>query len=84
MENKRHATLLRHVVGNPFCPYEKPFSWSSTVVQLAEAVYRNNDCRLPLSDALEEQGHAELAEHFRKEEWHPKGCWVLDLVLGKT
>ncbi len=35
------------------------------------------------SDALLEAGHAELAEHFQKESWHPKGCWVVDLVLGK-
>jgi hypothetical protein len=29
-------------------------------------------------------GHAELADHFREEQHHPKGCWVLDLVLGKS
>jgi len=28
-------------------------------------------------------GHAELAEHFRGEEWHPNGCWVVDLILAK-
>jgi hypothetical protein len=83
MENKRHAELLWHIVGNPFHPNENSSSWSSTVVQLAESLYQNNDCRLPLSDALEEAGHAELAEHFRKDEWHPKGCWVVDVILGK-
>jgi hypothetical protein len=78
------SSLLRDIFGNPFRPYPKPPSWSSTVVQLAESLYQgNNDCRLPLSDALEEAGHVELADHFRKEEWHPKGCWVVDLVLGK-
>ncbi len=36
-------------------------------------------------DALLEAGHPELAEHFRDaKEWHPKGCWVVDLLLGKT
>lgn len=78
-----HAALLRHIIGNPFRPYPAPSSWPSTVVQLAESLYQGQDCRLPLSDALEESGHQELAEHFRREEWHPKGCFALDLVLGK-
>ncbi len=25
---------------------------------------------------------ARVAEHFRKS-YHPKGCWALDLILGK-
>jgi hypothetical protein len=32
----------------------------------------------------EVRGHAELAEHFRQERWHPKGCWAVDLILAKT
>jgi hypothetical protein len=40
--------------------------------------------RLNLDDALTEAGHQELAEHFRKEERHPKGCWILDMILGKA
>jgi hypothetical protein len=30
---------------------------------------------------LLEAGHAELAEHFEKEQWQPKGCWVEETVL---
>jgi hypothetical protein len=26
----------------------------------------------------------DLAEHFQVEQWHPKGCWVVDLLLGKS
>ena len=37
-----------------------------------------------LADALEEAGHFELAEHFRQETWPPKGCWVVDMILGKS
>jgi hypothetical protein len=59
-------------------------SWPSTVVQLAESVYAGQDCAFALHDALVEAGHAELAEHFREEKSHPKGCWVVDLVLGKS
>jgi hypothetical protein len=29
------------------------------------------------------RSHAELAEHFRQEKWHPKGRFALDLILGK-
>jgi hypothetical protein len=83
VEKAKQAALLRHIIGNPFKPDPGQSSWPSTVVQLAESLYQGQDCRLPLSDVLEESGHLELAEHFRQEEGHPKGCWVLDLLLGK-
>jgi hypothetical protein len=73
----------RHISGNPFRPYPSPPSWPSTVVQLAESLYAGEDCAFALHDALLEAGHAELAEHFREERSHPKGCWVVDLILGK-
>jgi hypothetical protein len=82
-KRRRETSFFRHLIGNPFRPYPAPASWPSTVVQLAQALYDGADCRLPLSDALEEAGDAELAEHFRQEAWHPKGCFALDLVLGK-
>lgn len=75
--------LLRHIVGNPFHPYVAPPQWSSAIVHLAEALYNGDDCTFALVDALEEAGHPELAEHFREKE-HPKGCWALDVLLGKT
>ena len=53
-------------------------------VQLAESLYAGQDCAFALHDALLEAGHAELAEHFREEKSHPKGCGVVDLVLGKS
>jgi hypothetical protein len=83
-EKTWQASILRHIFGNPFRPYRAPASWPSTVVQLAASLYQGQNCRLPLSDALEESGHQELAEHFRKEEWHPKGCFAMDLILDKT
>jgi hypothetical protein len=57
-------------------------TWPGTVLQLAESLYAGEDCCFALHDALLEAGHAELAEHFQEKE-HPKGCWALDLVLGK-
>jgi hypothetical protein len=82
-EHEAQANLLRHIFGNPFELYTAPDHWPLTVVQLTESLYQGQDCRLPLSDALEEAGRLELAEHFRQEEWHPKGCFALDLVLEK-
>jgi hypothetical protein len=83
-EPSRQCDLVRHLVGNPFRPYPAPPSWPSTVVQLAESLYAGEDCAFALHDALLEAGHAELAEHFREEKSHPKGCWVVDVILGKT
>jgi hypothetical protein len=82
-EPTRQSELVRHLVGNPFRPYPAPPSWPSLVIHLAQSLYDGDDCRLPLSDALEESGHEELAEHFREEDWHPKGCFAMDLIRGK-
>jgi hypothetical protein len=55
------------------------------VTKLAEAVYQTENCTFALHDALLEDGHADFAAHFRDPaEWHPKGCWALDLLLGKA
>lgn len=82
-ESEARSDLLRHIVGNPFKPYPSPGSWPSTVIQLAQALYDAHGDRLVLADALEECGHQELARHFREEEWHMKGCWAMDMILGK-
>jgi hypothetical protein len=66
------------------CPEpDAPPSWPSTVVQFAGSLYAGQDCAFALHDALLEAGHAELAEHFREEKSHPKGWWVVDMILGK-
>jgi hypothetical protein len=79
----QQPVLLRHIIGNPFRPYAAPPSWPAPVVKLAEAMYAGEDCSFALHDALLEAGHPELAEHFREKE-HPKGCWVVDVILGKA
>jgi hypothetical protein len=77
------AGLVRHIFGNPFRPYLAPASWPLSVVRLAASLYEGQDCSFALHDALLEAGHAELAEHFQKEQRHSKGCWVVDRVLDK-
>jgi hypothetical protein len=39
-----------------------------------------------LADALEEAGgsNADLLRRLRQPEPHVRGCWVVDLLLGKT
>jgi len=61
---------------------------TATVVALAEAIYveRAFD-RLPiLADALEEAGctSADLLNHCRQSGEHVRGCWAVDLLLGKA
>jgi len=82
-ERFQNTLLLRHIIGNPFGPYPAPAHWPSNVVSLADALYQGQDCTFALLDALVEAAHPELADHFRQEPWHPKGCWVLDLILQK-
>lgn len=76
------AALLREMF-NPFRPYPVPVSWPALVVDLAQQLYDGGDVRLVLHDALIDAGHSELAVHFRQATWHPKGCWPVDLLLGK-
>ncbi|OAI48648.1 hypothetical protein AYO44_06710 [Planctomycetaceae bacterium SCGC AG-212-F19] len=77
------SELLRHIIGNPFRPYPAPAAWPGVVIDLAQALYDGHANRLILADALEENGHQELAQHFRGEEWHMKGCWAMDVILRK-
>ena len=58
-----------------------------TVPKLAASIYEERAFdRLPiLADALEEAGcdAAELLTHLRGPGPHVRGCWAVDLVLGK-
>jgi hypothetical protein len=80
--------LIRDIFGNPFRPVVADPAWlTPTVVAIAEAIYRDRAFdRLPiLADALEEAGctDADLLLHCRQPGEHVRGCWAVDLVLGK-
>jgi hypothetical protein len=85
------AALLRDIFGNPFHPASitpAVIAWNDgTVVTLARAIYDERAFdRLPvLADALEEAGcdNADLLTHCRQPGGHVRGCWVVDLHLGK-
>jgi hypothetical protein len=57
------------------------------VRKLAEGIYEDRACDgLPvLADALEEAGcdQADLLAHLRGPGPHARGCWAVDLLLGK-
>ena len=84
----RPELLVRDVFGNPFRPVTAEPRWlTSTAVGLAEGIYDGREFdRLPiLADALEDAGcdNSELLAHCRGDGPHVRGCWTVDLVLGK-
>jgi hypothetical protein len=58
-----------------------------TIPKLAQAIYEDRAFdRLPLlADALEEAGchEPDMLTHCRQPGEHRRGCWLVDLVLGK-
>lgn len=64
-------------------------AWNDgTVRRLAQSIYDENAFdRLPiLADALEDAGctDADILNHCRQLGEHVRGCWVIDLLLGKS
>jgi hypothetical protein len=83
------ASDCRCVFGNPFRPVAFDPSWRSpTAVALAARMYDSRDFgALPVfADALQDAGceHPDVLEHCRSGGEHVRGCWVVDLVLGKS
>jgi hypothetical protein len=83
--------LLRDIFGNPFRPAAIDPGWRTwnggTAVQLARTVHEERFFQnLPiLADALEEAGCTDtnILDHCRSPGPHARGCWVVDLLLGK-
>ncbi len=87
-ESTIQARLLHDIAGNPFRPVTFEPAWLTPDAEaLARAVYEERRfAELPvLADALEEAGctHPDLLGHLRSDSPHARGCWALDLVLGK-
>jgi hypothetical protein len=91
--------LFREIGGSPFRPVKispTVLAWNDgTVVRLAQTAYEErylpsgtlDNTRLAiLADALEEAGctDADILGHLREPGPHVRGCWVLDLCLGKS
>lgn len=88
-EERHQADLLRCVAGNPFRPVVFSPAWrTDTAVSLARQVYESGDfgAMSILADVLQDAGCArdDLLAHCRDTSLpHARGCWVVDLVLGK-
>jgi hypothetical protein len=82
------AALIRCIFGNLPRPVSFDPAWRTpTAVALARAIYHERAFdRLPiLADALEEVGCPiqQVLNHCRQPGEHARGCWVVELVLGK-
>jgi hypothetical protein len=83
------AHCYHEIFGNPFRPVAFSPEWrTSDVMLLANGIYTDRAFdRMPvLADALQEAGcdSDDLLNHLRDPHAvHVRGCWALDLVLGK-
>jgi hypothetical protein len=90
-EAGRQCDIIRDIFGNPFRPVAlNPtcLAWNDgTVSRIAQAIYDERAFdRMPiLADALEDAGcdNADILNHCRGDGPHVRGCWVVDLLLGK-
>jgi hypothetical protein len=99
VECAAQAVLLRDILGDHFHPItisSAVLTWNdAAVIRLAQAAY--DERHLPegtldtrrlavLSDALEEAGctSEEILSHLRGPGPHVRGCWPVDLCLGKS
>jgi hypothetical protein len=89
-EGRIQCDLLRDIFGPlPFRPVSVAPSWQTArVFEACQAMYAERAFdRMPeLADALEEAGcdNREILHHCRSAGEHVRGCWVVDLVLGKS
>jgi len=89
------AAIVKEIFGNPFRPIPLAPAWRTpTVTALAQAAYDERilpagtldpDRLAVLADALEEAGcdNDDILSHLRGPGPHVRGCWAVDLLLGK-
>jgi hypothetical protein len=98
-ERKSQCVVLRDIIGNPFRPIKPDPHWlawnDGAISKVAAAAYDERELpsghldkqRLAvLGDMLEEAGcrDTELLSHLRRPDAaHVRGCFVVDLLLGK-
>jgi hypothetical protein len=90
-EAAAQLAILRCIFGNPFRPVSVDPGWlawnAGTIPAVAQRIHDERAFeRLPiLADALEDAGctNEDVLTHCRQPGVHARGCWVLDLLLGK-
>jgi hypothetical protein len=90
-ECRAQGTLLCEIFGNPFRPVKVDPGWLSisggagaAILRAIEEEQRFED--LPyLGDALEDAGCRDesLLRHLREPCGHVRGCWAVDLLMGR-
>jgi hypothetical protein len=98
-ETNSQAILVRDIFSNPFRLLPSlplaVLAWNDgTVRRIAEGIYQER--RMPegtletarlgiLADAMLDAGCdiEDMLAHCRQQEGHVRGCWVIDLLLGK-
>jgi hypothetical protein len=87
-----HCELIRELFGNPFRPVVVDPAWltwhGGLLVSMARRMYDSRDfADMPiLADALEDAGCAnpDVLSHCRQQGVvHVRGCWIVDILLGK-
>jgi hypothetical protein len=90
-EGSVQVAILRDICGHLFHPISVGASWlawnGGTASKVAQAIYdQRRFADLPiLADALEDAGCTDrhILDHCRSGGEHVRGCWVVDLLLGK-
>ena len=88
-EWRRQCRLIRCVFGECFCRGDIDPAWvTPTIKKMAELAYeeRRFDDLPILGDALEDAGcdNADILNHCRQPGEHGRGCWVVDLLTGRS
>jgi hypothetical protein len=88
-ERAAQCQLLRDIFHGPRRAVYFQSRWrTDTVLRVAQGIYADRAFdRLPVvGDALEDAGCADeqILEHCRRPGEHVRGCWVVDLLLGKA
>ena len=90
-ELRHQVHFVRDILGNPFRPESLDPAWLRFNRGIAEHLAREIDERaayreMPvLGDALEDAGceRDPILAHCRTAKVHVRGCWVIDLLLGR-
>ena len=91
-ECRGQCELIREIFGNPFRPVQVDPAWLSidggagaAILQAVDGARRFED--LPyLGDALLDAGCGDenLLRHLRVSSGHVRGCWAVDLLMGRS
>ena len=87
-EAPAQLALIRDIFGNPFRPVTFSPEWrTDTAITLARQMYEAREFgAMPiLADALQDAGcdTDDILSHCRGDGPQVRGCWVVDLVLGR-